>query len=353
MLFFQDSKIKNLSVHQVGNKLRDEFYVLGEPFLPAKDQVDELNNILLKFFCQGFMQVNDVYRLFHPNGDLKCNEVCYYVSKFFDSMIDLHELSVELTKYLYETSCHLKIRSSDFYVVHFTDIQFEGELFEAVGLFKSYSKTNFLQVNSDSIGVEFKITRDAINMDSIDEGTLILKSEKDLGYKVLFVNSKNTVESQIWKDEFIRVSVRNDDYQQTSNIIKLAKNFIIDKMDDMFELEKVDKIDMLNKTGQYFKEHETYDQEEFLDVVFGSNEKAVELFTDYKDAFTEEFDMPIKSSFDISNKAVKKVQTSLKSVIKLDKNAHIYLHGKRDMIEKGFDEQKGMNFYKVYFQNEG
>ncbi|AIM38076.1 hypothetical protein KO02_16325 [Sphingobacterium sp. ML3W] len=352
MLFFQDSKIENLSVHHVGNKLREEFYILHDPFFQKLAQDEDLTHCLLKFFCQGFMKINDVYRLFHPNGDLELNEVYYYISQFFKGMLSMHGLSIELTKFLYEISCHPKIKSSDFYVVQFKDIQFEGELFDAIGLFKSYSKNTFLQVNSDAAGIDFKITQNAINMDSIDEGTLILKSEKDLGYKVLFVDGKNTVESQIWKDDFLKVKVRNDNYQQTSNVIKLAKQFIVEKMDDMFELEKADKIDMINKTSQYFKEHEKFDQEEFMEVVFGDNATAIALYSDYKDTFSEEYNVPMDSSFDISEKAVKKIQPSLKSVIKLDKNAHIYLHGKREILEKGFDEEKGMNFYKVFFENE-
>lgn len=42
----------------------------------------------------------------------------------------------------------------------------------------------------------------------------------------------------------------------------------------------------------------------------------------------------------------------LKSVIKLDKNFHIYVHGRRDLIERGFDEEKGKKYYKVYFDEE-
>ena len=39
-----------------------------------------------------------------------------------------------------------------------------------------------------------------------------------------------------------------------------------------------------------------------------------------------------------------------KSVIKLDKNFHIYVHGNRELIEQGEDE-KG-KYYKVYFKEE-
>jgi len=41
-----------------------------------------------------------------------------------------------------------------------------------------------------------------------------------------------------------------------------------------------------------------------------------------------------------------------KSVIKLDKNFHIYVHGDRELIEKGYDEAMGKHFYKIYFDVE-
>ena len=40
------------------------------------------------------------------------------------------------------------------------------------------------------------------------------------------------------------------------------------------------------------------------------------------------------------------------SVLKLDKNFHIYIHGDKKLIEKGFDDGKAMSFYKVYFKEE-
>ena len=54
--------------------------------------------------------------------------------------------------------------------------------------------------------------------------------------------------------------------------------------------------------------------------------------------------------FGISDSAVKKQARSYKSVIKLDRNFHIYVHGNRNLLEQGEDE-KG-KFYKVYYEEE-
>lgn len=352
MLFFQDSKIENIAIHQVGNKFRGEFYVLYEPFMQKLDEFDDLRYLLTQFFANPFKKVENVFRLFHGNGDLKLNEVYYHTSKFFDGMIDMIEFSAELTKLLYEVGNHPKIKAANFYVVHFKDVQFEGEIYDAVGLFKSVNKDTFLEVNTSGAGVDFVVTRDAISIDNIEVGALILKSEIELGYKVLVSDCKSKDEAQVWKDDFLNLKVRHDDYQQTANLIQVVKSFIIEELDNTFELERADKIEMFNKTIQYFKEKECVDLEEFVEEVFGGGDQVTSLFNDFKERFTDSYDITINNEFNISDKAVKKAASSLKSVIKLDKNFHLDVHGKRDYLEKGFDEEKGMSYYKVYFENE-
>lgn len=43
---------------------------------------------------------------------------------------------------------------------------------------------------------------------------------------------------------------------------------------------------------------------------------------------------------------------NLKSVIKLDKNFHIYIHGSHDLIHQGIDPDTGKKFYKIFYDNE-
>ena len=102
---------------------------------------------------------------------------------------------------------------------------------------------------------------------------------------------------------------------------------------------------------KYFKEKETFDFDEFSNEVIG-NEKGIESFKNFKKNYEDEFETPIADSFDISGAAVKKQARVFKSILKLDKNFHIYIHGNKELIEKGFDEDKSMNFYKVYFKEE-
>lgn len=102
---------------------------------------------------------------------------------------------------------------------------------------------------------------------------------------------------------------------------------------------------------KYFKEKESFDLDEFSQEVIG-NADGIESFKNYKKSYEEEFDTAIQDTFEISGAAVKKQARAFKSVLKLDKNFHIYIHGDKDLIEKGFDDDKAMNYYKVYFKEE-
>ena len=60
----------------------------------------------------------------------------------------------------------------------------------------------------------------------------------------------------------------------------------------------------------------------------------------------------MSDNFDISENAVKSAKRKFKSVIKLDKNFHIYVHGKEELIAKGFDENRNKSFYTLFFDDE-
>ena len=56
-------------------------------------------------------------------------------------------------------------------------------------------------------------------------------------------------------------------------------------------------------------------------------------------------------AFEISDYAVKKQSRVFKSIIKLDKNFHIYVHGDKNKIEKGTDHE-GRKYYILYYDDE-
>ncbi|SFC69947.1 hypothetical protein SAMN05421747_12010 [Parapedobacter composti] len=350
MFYHADAAIEQLSIHRVGNKMQDEFYVITDG--PVALQDDTLSELLKHYFLSPFAKVNEVYHFSHPSGTLELNEMYHFADAFFTGGLGFHEFSQQVCKHLYAASNHPNIKGGELYAVHLRGVQMEGELHEAVGIFKSETKETYLKVYPSQGAFNVGYEQEAININKLDKGCIILNTARGEGYQILVIDQTNRQQEALyWKDDFLGLTIRNDAFNQTGNFLKIYKKFVNEALDDVFELERTDKIDLLNRSMNYFKEKEAFKQEEFEEEVLG-NPKAVHLFNDYKQQFGEAQDASFGQYFDISNQAVKKAQATYKSVLKLDKNFHIYIHGKREYIEKGYDEEKGMNYYKVYFKEE-
>lgn len=348
MISFFEASLAELSIHRIGNKSEDEFYVLSEQSLDIPDE--QLKELLMQYFLSPYLKVNEIYRFFHPNDDLNLNEVYHFAEAIFEKGGNFHENSQQLAKYLYEVSGHPKIKSGELYVVYFENVQIEGEVHDAIGIFKSENKETYLKVYPEHAGFNVSYEQEAINISKLDKGCLIINSEKEEGYKVAVIDTRAS-EAVYWKDEFLKLRIRNDNYNQTQNVLGVYKNFVTQKLDEDFEISKADKVDLLNKSMKYFKEKESFDIDEFSNEVI-ANAEGIASFKNFKKSYEEEFDTAIADSFDISEAAVKKQAKAFKSIIKLDKNFHIYIHGNKELIEKGFDDGRAMNYYKVYFKEE-
>jgi hypothetical protein len=350
MISFFEASLAELSIHRIGNKSQDEFYVLSEQSIALKDSL--LSNLLKQYFLSPFEKTNEIYHFFHPNTDLNLNEVYHFAAEIFENGEKFHNNSKELAKDLYDVSGHPKIKAGELYIGFFENVQIEGELHDAIGIFKSETKETYLKVYPENDGFGMSYEEGAININKLDKGCLIFNTDKEQGYRVAVIDQTNrSAEAVYWKDEFLKLKIRNDAFNQTNNVLGVYKNFVTEQLDHDFEISKADKIDLLNKSMKYFKEKESFDLDEFSNEVIG-NEEGIASFKNYKKNYEEELDAPIPDSFDISGAAVKKQAKVYKSIIKLDKNFHIYIHGNKELIERGFDDDRSMNYYKVYFKEE-
>jgi len=176
--------------------------------------------------------------------------------------------------------------------------------------------------------------------------------EKEKGFIVSSVDKTSKAEeARSWMDDFLRVKQREDEYFQTENVIKMYKDFVVKELPNEYQVTKADQADMINKSKKFFKEADNFQLEDFTEKVLETPE-LIDSFNNFKKSYESENDIQISNEFDISESAVKKQSRVFKSVIKLDKNFHIYVHGNRDYIVKGFDQQTGLQFYQVYFNEE-
>jgi hypothetical protein len=346
MMTFTDTTLDRAVIHKVGNKSRDEEVRISQKEL---DPTDSMKEILLRYFLSPFKS-NEYYNLYHDT-DIQLNEVFTYVSKIFDDPSVFYEQSVNLTRHLYEQSTHPKVKDGEFYVVFLKDCLVDDAQMDAIGLFKSESKDIFLKILSgnESFLIE---SGEGININKLDKGCLIFNTEKDLGYLVSVVdNLSKGSEALYWKDDFLKIRQREDNFYHTANVMKLCKSFVTEKLPQEFEVSKADQADFLNKSIGYFKANDDFTIEQFKQDVIIQPE-IISSFNDFKEHYEEEHDIKIADEFSISDDAVKKQSKSLKSIIKLDKNFHIYVHGDRKFLTKGYDEATGMHFYQLFFRDE-
>lgn len=345
MLFFDQSSLLGITLHKVGSKVEDEGIQFSKSELRTNDS---LNNVLLNYFLSPFKS-DEFYHLYH-DSDIKYNEVYGFVSEIFDNPNSLYEQSVNLAKHLYEQSVHPKIKSGEFYTVYFKDCIIDNNTVDAVGLFKSENKDTFLKIYPSVDGFDIESEK-GININKLDKGCLIFNTERENGYVVAVVdNSSKGAEAQYWMDDFLHVLQRKDEYYNTHNVLSLCKNFVTRELPQQFDVSKADQIDFLNKSVKFFKEKDSFEMDEFTNEVIVQPD-VIESFNKYRSDYQREHDIDFADNFAISETAVKKQARVFKSVIKLDKNFHIYIHGNRELIEQGIDE-KGRKFYKIYYQEE-
>ena len=344
MLYTQEIQFSTLAVHKVGNKHNQEALTLSNEEVEVETELKEL---LQHYFLTPF-KTEEYFHFVHPTS-INYNEVFSYVTAIFEQPEQLHSQSVELAKHLYEQSNHPNIKVGEFYVVHFSDCILDGETIDAIGLFKSENKDTFLQVKASN--ENFKIdSKQGININKLDKGCLIFNTEQENGYVVAVVDNTNkTAEAQYWVDDFLQVEQREDNYFTTESTLSMYKSFVTKQLPEEYELNKADQADLLNRTMHYFKDREEFQLQDFQQEVLQQDE-VITSFNAYKRNYETERHLQLADEFPISASAVKRQNRSYKSVIKLDKNFHIYVHGDRSKIEQGEDNRG--KYYKVYFDEE-
>ncbi|SEW12266.1 hypothetical protein SAMN05428988_2266 [Chitinophaga sp. YR573] len=343
---FKDLEL--LSIHKVGNPSQEEALICSQAPLEMQDET--ISQLLLTYFIQPFTNSAEYFRFFHE-ADLQLNEIFQYCRRIFENRDNFHEQSVNIAKHLYKHSTHPKIKGGELYIAYFSKCQVDGEDVEALGIFKSETRDTYLKVflANESYQVNYD---DGININKLDKGCLVYNIEEENGYKVSVIDSiSKQNEAVYWKDSFLQIQRRDDSYHQTELAVNMCKQFIHDKLPSEYEISRVDQVDLLNKSAAYFKEKEQFQLDDFAQEVLG-NPEAIASFKEYRDHFQHESQQQIPDEFDISSPAVKKQQKVFKSVLKLDRNFHVYIHGDREMIERGFDEATNMSYYKLLFENE-
>lgn len=337
-------KIDKVVAHFVGNKNNEDGVRFSEE-LTDHTNIEELLNKLLA----NNLKTAELYHFFF-NPTLELNPVYQFVSRIFEDEMTFIEQSKNSGRYLYDKSTHQNIRAGELFIVYLKNCQLNDEAIDCVVLFKSENKDTILKIDSTSKGIGL-VDVSGLNLNKLDKGCFVFNTGREEGFLVSIVDNTNRgSEAQYWKDEFLGVKPKRDEYHHTNEFLSIAKQFVTKELAENFEVTKADKIDLLNRSVDYFKSHEIFDKTEFEEEVFGDS-NVIESFRKFDHGFRENNEIDISDNFQISSQAVKKQSRVFKNVLKLDRNFDIVIHGDKSLIERGV-EQDGRKYYKIYFEEE-
>jgi hypothetical protein len=349
MIDFSQVVIENLVIHQIGCKAEAEpIRFSRSPYSLNNDEM--VGDILIQYFFKPF-KTESFYNFSHPSDDVNANALYQISSGVFSQQLALYDASLQVAEQLYQTSNHPMIKGGEFYMAKFKNCVVDGELVDAIGIFKSENKETFLKVYLKDQNFELG-AQEGINIKKLDKGCLIFNTEQQLGFKVCSIDNINKGnEARFWVEDFLGLKPREDNYYFTNNYLKLCRDFVEDVYNDDNDVARPDQIDLLNRSIDFFNKKDNFSESDFAKEVIRQPE-VMDAFNEYKSFFESEKALPLRSEFDISKSAVKGEKKFFKSILKLDKNFHVYVHGKKNYIEKGFDPEKGLNFYKLFFEVE-
>lgn len=271
---------------------------------------------------------------------------CELTTQLANKEVGFAEFAHSLANHLCDCIAGIEGTEGVLFVVESEELVFNAQAYK--GYVLSYFRDEELFITHADMGngVQIDFNRGLISRKPERSMLLILTEE---GW-VVFNQGVFEPLDGIWEEAFIPLEVRKDHMNLTSGVMHMAKTFIAEKIPEHFEIDRADQIDLLNRTAGYFKNKQQFNQDEFGAEVL-RDEKVVASFNEFDREFRTTHDLPMEPDFQIAPDVVKKQGRVFKSILKLDKNFHIYIHGDRSLIHRG-QEPDGRKFYKVYFQNE-
>src|SRR5690606_3769352 len=142
MINLYSTQIETISIRRVGNKNKSEgIFLSEEPF----SLNDETTGLLKEYFFKPFREKEENYFHFANEVDVEFNEVYKISDDIFNDPESLHENSRKLATHLFDQSNHPHIKSGEVYIAYLTDVMLDNVKMNAIGVFKSELKHDFLQ----------------------------------------------------------------------------------------------------------------------------------------------------------------------------------------------------------------
>jgi len=341
--------ISKFIIHKVGNKFNSAKNIFSENAITFDE---DSYHLMVPFLLKPFGNVIESFR-FNHHANIELNEINNYTSQIFSDETTFVEVSKHIVNHLFEQSNSAQIKIGDVIVALFEDVEYKEIITQAIGIFKIENKIDFFQTYMDSNSLDVAVQK-GISTKKLDKGCLIINTTDAEGKVVLSIDTNN-YDAQYWIKNFLNVKYADDNNHHTQNYIEMCKDFSDEVIKEDFGVHEKSKF--LAKTVDFFKENESININDFKEALFEDDNEKKEKFDDYKKQFETLNDVLIRNQFAVSDVVLKKQKQKIKTEIKLDTNIQIKLdidapEAASEYLEKGYDEEKKMKFYKVYYNEE-
>tara|TARA_R110000787_G_scaffold280945_4_gene391977 strand:- start:8122 stop:9168 length:1047 start_codon:yes stop_codon:yes gene_type:complete len=347
MLKTSNAFIAKATLQRVGNKLSEEVSHVTSAEIPLTEDEESL---LKNFFLRSVKSSTDLMKFTH-HISLDYNAVFGNTSKYFDNEISFIEYSNSVLNHLYEKSNHPQIKTGELFIIHFQELKFQDITVDGIGVFKIENKIDYLKFNQHDNDLDFTINK-GVKLQKIDKGCLILNTDKSDGYRVFSIDN-NSYDANYWKKSFLDLEeVMNDSYQTKHHLGLLStfSNTMVENNDTYAQKE------FISQGIQLFNDNEVITKD-LLEQELLAPFDVVDSYSQFKTGYNKENNLDLEESFNVSVSTLKKEKRKIKSQINLDTKIQIKLDLSdgdtvKDNIEKGFDEERKMHYYKVFYNEE-
>ena len=238
-----------------------------------------------------------------------------------------------------------------FIISTWQDLVFDDEMCSAMVVsFTFPSEMFYLGQHADGMTLP-NLFQEGIPATKQKEALLLFNVFKDDGLRFIFKGlNPRAMALQIIKDQLLTAIPIANPFYHTKAYLSMCNQFVKERLEEDPTVSKTEKADVMQKTINYFKDSETFIEEDFIGQVF-EDDSLSSAFKQYKNSYQLQHHVNLADEFDVEQVAVQKQAKVFKSVLKLDRNFHIYIHGDKSLIQKGV-ESDGRKFYKIYFDEE-
>jgi len=343
MIDITEIQILKLYIHRVGNQLRNEGVISSE----SAQNLSRDNDLPLTKFLFG--QADRLTRfVFTHSVNPELNTIASLATAVSSQPETLKQVSADIARHLYSVSDHPRIKAGNLFVGLFGGVRFAEKHHKLLGVFKSDNLDDFIKVDVNGGKASLKIEQGAA-ITSLDKLGLIFLPTKGKPKQVLAACSRGE-DAVFWNERFLQLLPVDSSKTNTKACLDICRAFASQRDDHSDDAEKAL---FLNQSLEFFETAERYSDEDFAGV-FASKAQEME-FDQFKAERAAEQSFP--KSFVIEKAIVRKERAKFQKNLRLDSNIEIRLRFKdrdemKKHVEHGFDREKGLAFYKLYYSTE-